>query len=119
LEIEKFQSIKPDGIRQELFAILVMSVIARILIIISTNSDVQSNTVEPQFKNSIITLASDMAIFASKNPVNSIEIFKEILMEIRRVKYYRSKKPRPSQPRVNKRPVNKWSETKMKKIASA
>jgi hypothetical protein len=46
-----------------------------------------------------------------------IEIIKEILTEIRRVKY-RSKKPRPSQPRVNKRPVNKWSGAKIKKIAS-
>jgi hypothetical protein len=46
-----------------------------------------------------------------------IEIIKEILTEIRRVKY-RSKKPRPSQPRVNKRSVNKWSGAKIKKIAS-
>lgn len=119
LEIEKFHSKTPEGIRQELFAILVMSVITRILMSFSTRTADSSLDAEPQFKNSIITLASDMAVFTAKDPVKAIEIFLEILTEIRRVKYYRSKKPRPSQPRVTRRPVSKWAEGKLKKMALA
>ncbi len=119
LEIEKFHSKRPDGIRQELFAILVMSVIARILMAISEDISEVPTKAEPQFKNSIMTLASDIAVFATKDPVKALEIFQDILVEIQRVKYYRPKEPRPSQPRVTKRPVNKWAEKKEKKLAVA
>jgi hypothetical protein len=73
---------------------------------------------EPQFKNSIMTLASDMAVFASQNPVKTLEVFQDILTEICRVRYYHPKKPRQSQPRVTKKPINKWTEGKTKKLAS-
>lgn len=117
LEIEKFHSKSPNGIRQELFAILVMSVITRILMVISVDIDETPAQAEPQFKNSIMALASDIVLFVSRDPVKSLEILQEILSEIRRVKYYRSKKARPPQPRVTKRPVNKWVKGKIKKLA--
>jgi len=114
LEIEKFHSKSPGGIRQELFAILVMSVITRILMAISMDMDGTAIKDEPQFKNSIMTLASDMAVFVSDDPARSLELYQEIIAEIRRVKYYRSKKPRPTQLRVSKRAVSKWAAGKLK-----
>jgi hypothetical protein len=117
LEIEKFHSKSPNGIRQELFSILAMSVIARILMVISMVSNETPTQAAPQFKNSIMALASDVVAFVSRDPVKSLEILQELLSEIRRVKYYRSKKPRPSQPRVSRRPVNKWVKGKMQKLA--
>ena len=117
LEIEKFHSRTPDGIRQELYAIMVMALISRMLMFIADETaDGKKWESEPQFKNAIMTIASDMAVFVSKDPLLTVEIFEEILTEIRRVRYYRAKKPRPSQPRVCKRPLNKWAEAKIKNL---
>ncbi len=119
LEIEKFHSRTPNGIRQELFAIMIMTLIARMLMFVAdeTCHDKPSEN-GPQFKNSIMALASEMATFVSKDPIRAIEIFEEMLTEIRRVRHYRPKKPRPSQPRVYKRPQNKWADAKIKNLAS-
>jgi hypothetical protein len=119
LEIEKFHSRTPDGIRQELFAIMVMALISRMLMFIADETaDSKKCENGPQFKNSIMTIASDMAVFVSKDPLRALEIFEEILTEIRRVRYYRAKKPRPSQPRVCKRPLNKWAAAKAKNLTN-
>jgi len=63
-----------------------------------------------------MTLAAEVAILIPENPQKVIEIFIEILEEIRRVKYYRPWRQRPSQPRVTKRPKNKWIENKRRKM---
>ena len=112
LEIEKFHSKTCNGIQQELFAVLIMTVISKTLMVLSSSGEI-----EPQFKNSIMALAYDAAVLAHEDPEIAIEIFKELLKEIARVKYYRPKKPRPSQPRVTKKPNNKWIVGKIKKSA--
>ncbi len=76
-------------------------------------------TAEPQFKNAIMTLASEAAVLAAEDPQKSIQIFEIILKEIQRVKYYRPKAPRPSPPRVTKKPLNKWADSKRKRTANA
>lgn len=117
LKIEQFHSRTPNGIRQELFAIMVMALISRMLMFIADEAtDGKKCESAPQFKNAIMTIAFDMAIFVSKDPLRTLEIFDEILTEIRGVRYYRAKKPRPSQPRVCKRPLNKWAEAKNKNM---
>ena len=72
---------------------------------------------ESQFKNAVIALSADAAFMVPDNPEKAAEIFKDILVEIAHVKYYRPKKPRSSQPRVNKSPLNKWQQNKTKKVA--
>ena len=111
LEVEKFHSHNPNGIRQELFSSMIMSVISRTIMALSSEHLNQNNQ-ECQFKNTIITLASEAAILVPENPEQAVTIFYEILDEITRVKYYRPKTSRPSQPRINKSPLNKWSKTK-------
>jgi hypothetical protein len=76
-----------------------------------------SQTHEYQFKNAIMTLASEAAILLPDNLQKAVEIFCEVLKEITRVKYYRCKLPRPTQPRVNKGPLNKWCMNKLKKAS--
>jgi hypothetical protein len=115
LEIEKFHGHTPNSIRQELFASVIMSVIARTLMVLSSESDAAAQR-GAQFKNAIFTLASEAAVLVPDDPEKAIEIFSEILDEISRVKYYRSKSCRPSQPRVTKRPPNKWCFGKRKKV---
>lgn len=116
MEIEKFHTKTVNGIFQELFAAMIMTVISRTLMVLS--SEIQNNGIEEfQFKNAIMALASDAAVLVPDNPEKAIDIFNEVLLEISRVKYYRPKQKRPSQPRVTKRPVNKWCKSKLKRTA--
>ena len=117
LDIETFHSQTENGIRQELFAILIMAVIARTLMVLITDPDHPSGA-EPQFKHAMITLASEAAILTPRCPELALVIFSELLHEIARVRYYRPKTPRPSQPRVSKKPINKWQLDKAKRLAS-
>lgn len=116
LDIETFHSQTENGIRQELFAILVMAVIARTLAALMTDHG-QSPKAEPQFKHAVITLAQEAAVLAPQCPELALAIFSELLSEIARVRYYRPKSPRPPQPRVSKKPVNKWQADKAKRMA--
>jgi hypothetical protein len=118
LDIEKFHGHTCNSIRQELLAAAIMSVISRTLMVLS--SEIFENTgKEVQFKNAIMTLASEAAILAPEEPEKAVIIFTEILEEISRVKYYRPKVPRPSRIRVTKKAINKWSTAKLKKTGNA
>jgi hypothetical protein len=118
LEIEKFHGKSSNSIRQELFAVVIMSVIARTLMVL-TDRVHGSGTAEFQFKNAIMTLAAEAAILVPDDPQRAIQIFSEILHAISCVKYYRPKSPRPTQPRVTKRPPNKWCAGRRKKLEKA
>jgi hypothetical protein len=108
LEIEHFHSRTPHGIRQELFSAMILTVIARTLMVLAANQ-VLADERECQFKNALLTLSAEAALLVPDNPEQAVVIFREVLQEIARVKYYRPRTPRPSQPRINKHPVNKWS----------
>ena len=116
MEIEQFHSKNINGILQELFAAVVMTVITRTLMVISSSFFGGDREYEFQFKNALMTLASEAAVLVPDYPEKAIGIFDEILFEISRVKYYPPKKSRLPQPRVNKRPPNKWSVNKSKKL---
>jgi Transposase DDE domain len=118
LEIEKFHGKSPNSIRQELYAVTIMSVIARTLMVVTSQVCGPSIT-EFQFKNAIMTFAAEAAILAPDDPEKAVEIFSEILAAISRVKYYRPKSPRASRPRVTKRPPNKWCSGRRKKMEKA
>jgi len=113
LEIEKFHTKTCNGIRQELFAVLIMTVISRTLMQLSPSGDL-----EPQFKNAVMALASEAAVLLPDDPLTAARIFREVLEEIARVKYYRPKIARLSQPRITKKANNKWCKDKVKKSRS-
>jgi hypothetical protein len=118
LEIEKFHGKTPNSIRQELFAVVIMSVIARTLMVVTSQVH-GPRTAEFQFKNAIMTLATEAAILVPHDPQRAVEIFSEILQAISRVKYYRPKSPRPPQSRVTKKPPNKWCFGRREKLMNA
>ena len=118
LAIESFHSRTCNGIYQELFAAVIMSVISRTLMQLSSQHFLDTFR-ECQFKNAVMTLASEAAVLSPENPEKAIRIFDDILKEIYRVIYYRPKKPRPGRPRVTKRGYNKWTIGKAKKAANA
>jgi hypothetical protein len=74
---------------------------------------------EPQFKQAMITLAQEAFVLTPKCPELALVIFAELLNEIARVRYYPPKTPRPSQPRVSRKPVNKWQVDQAKRMAEA
>lgn len=108
LEIETFHSESPNGIRQELLAAMIMSVMSRTLMMLAAEQLLPEGR-ECQFKHAIITLSSEAALLVPDAPEQALRIFRELLTELARVKYYRPTTPRASQPRINKHPLNKWS----------
>ena len=65
-----------------------------------------------------MTLADEAAVLLPDDPQTAARIFKEVLEEIARVKYYRAKTVRLSQPRITKKADNKWCKGKVKKSRS-
>jgi hypothetical protein len=118
LGIEQFHGKTGNSIRQELFAALIMTVIARTLMVLASQN-LDSDTGECQFKNAVMVLASDAAVLIPDNPEKAAQIFSEILNQIAAVKYYRPKMSRPSQPRVTKRAHNKWCTNRLGKLGNA
>lgn len=95
-----------------------MCVIARTLMNMAVPESLKEKYT-PQFKNAVISLALDAAVLTASNPEVAARIFKEILEEMERVKYYKPKIPRKSQPRVSNKPINKWQQDKTKRKANA
>ena len=118
LDIECFHSRTENGIRQELFAVLVMCVIARTMMVMAIPGSLKTKYT-PQFKNAVISLALDAAVLTSSNPEVAVRIFEEILKEMTRVKYYKLTNKRKSQPRVSNKPINKWQKAKAKRKDNA
>lgn len=151
LGVDTFHSRNSNGIRQELFAAMIMNVIAKILMLTSYDpkendsstkpedisdkpKDISEETPkettvsipgkskcmkasllkktrpEPQFKHAVMLLALEAAILTPANPGVAAKIFKGLLKEIRRVKYYRPKKPRISAIRITRKSINKWAD---------
>ena len=118
LGLNAFHSTTENGIRQELFAVLIMSVIARLMMVFEP-APCPQNKSRPQFRNAVMALAADAAILAPQSPELAIAIFQELLDEIARVRYYHPKKRRPPQPRVCKASINKWQQGRVGKLTSA
>lgn len=108
------------SVKQEMFAILIVAVIARTLAAISCIPKKGNKTIaEPQFKRATMALGADIAVLCSENSANAIHVLRELIIEIRRVKYHRPIEPRLPQPRVFKAPVNKWRNAKLQKLKGA
>jgi len=107
LGIETFHSQSVNGIKQALFAVIVMCVISRVMMVLVTDKS-PDRLYSPQFKNATISLAMDAALLTAENPEAALKVFQELLTEISRVKYYKPKKPRKPYPRVSRKPINKW-----------
>ena len=118
LDIETFHSQSVNVIKQELFAVIVMCVMSRVMMILVTDKS-PDRLHSPQFKNATISLAMDVALLAAETPEAALRVFQELLAEISRVKYYNPKQPRTPYPRVSRKPINKWQQDKGKRMADA
>ncbi len=115
-EIEHFHSRTVQGVQQELFAVMVLTVISRTMAVLSeTVHDLPPG--RAQRKHAAVVLAREVALLVPSDPLIALAIFEELLSEMARIQYYAPKRPRPSVPRISKKPRNKW-ETRAKIPAS-
>jgi hypothetical protein len=119
LQVQQFHSRTDNGVRQELYAVATMAVIARMLMALATDDNAVAPLPEPQFKHAVLSLAHASALLVNEQPCVALQLFAELLDEIGRVKYYRPRQPRPSQPRVCKQPTNKWICARAQRMAHA
>jgi hypothetical protein len=120
--IEQFHSHTPHGIRQDLFAILIGCVIARTLTALAVPSEsiaTAQSLVRPQLKNALMSFARDAALLAPAHLAKALGILQELRNAIRQVRYYQPKSQRPSRPRLNKQPANKWQSDRQRKLKEA
>ncbi len=108
MDLEHFHSKSSNGVKQELFASLIMMTIARILMH-SQTTDIQR---APQFKHAIHALAKDAYLLAANKPAVAKRLFTELLEDIGRVVYYRPRHKRKAYPRISKSTNNKWRESR-------
>ena len=101
--IETFHSQTGNGIRQELFTILLMTVLTHTFLVFKTDPAQPART-QPQFKHSMITQASEAALLTPTCLEVGLAKFQERLREIAHYCYYRPKMPRPLAPRISKAP---------------
>ncbi|PIE78716.1 MAG: transposase [Candidatus Delongbacteria bacterium] len=114
-KIENFHSKNYNGIMQELYAISILNIIARV---ISSNITEEEKIFkkEHQFKNTVTTLAINISVFCSKKVRKAQKVFKEIVDHINKLKYYRENKKEKSQPRVIKKTISKWYSNRKYKL---
>ncbi|MEJ5349493.1 MAG: hypothetical protein WHS46_12490 [Desulfosoma sp.] len=67
LEIERFRGKTPNSIRQELFAVVILSVVARTLTVIAPEVD-DPKGAEIQFKNAVMTPAAEATVLVLDDP---------------------------------------------------
>ena len=134
LDIEAFHTLSVNGVRQELFAVAIMAVIARTLMALSmelaleeeaassmpaSSTESRRTVPEPQFKHAIFCLAQDAAALVADDPQRALDLFAELLEQIGKVKYYRPTNPRPAQPRVSRQNISKWIRGRAAKMHAA
>jgi hypothetical protein len=134
LDIETFHTLSVNGVRQELFAVVIMAVIARTLMALSmelafeeeaassmpaSSTESRRTVPEPQFKHAIFCLAQDAAMLVADDPQRALDLFAELLEQIGQVKYYRPRNPRPAQPRVSRQNISKWIRGRAAKMDAA
>jgi hypothetical protein len=107
-DIERFHSRSVQGISQEFFAVMVLTVISRTMAALSeTLHEVPAG--RSQRKHASLALAREAALLSPSSPRKALWVFKELLSEMARVRYYPPKRPRPPAPRISKAPRNKWA----------
>ncbi|MBF0344950.1 MAG: IS4 family transposase [Nitrospirae bacterium] len=104
LEIEKLHSKTINGVLQELYAVMIMSVIARVLMALSEGDRGK----ELQFKNTVIALAKEAALLTPDAPQKAVEIFNELIEEISKVHLLSSERKKTISTTTYKKVKEKW-----------
>jgi hypothetical protein len=109
--LEKFHSRSPDGVRQELYAVLSCFLTARLLADPPQDGgfrQTRRGEVQPMDSHAFLLLARFAYLLTPEDPAAALAIFLDVVGEMRRAKYHRPKLKRAPQPRINKSPPGRW-----------
>jgi len=109
----KFHSKKKEGVLQELFASVLMSVVTRYHLYKERIKTKLKNA--PQYLSAITTITINLVKFISLPQEESIKYFARVMSIISISKYYKQEN-RPSKPRVTKSAPNKWKMGRRQKL---
>lgn len=108
LHVEQFHSRTANGILQELYAAMIISVVSRTLVrLCQLNTQIHSSV--PQFKNAVVSFASEAHVLTTTCVRAMGKVLNQLLLAINEVRYAAPKHRRPPQPRISKKPPNKWT----------
>ena len=107
VEANKFHSKSVDGVLQELYSYVFMSVITKYFIYKKEKKS--SSKGEPQFLNAITTLARKIPKLLYLKRKKSMVLFNKIMRIILSIRYYRQAN-RESYPRLSKQPRKRWND---------
>lgn len=115
LDVETFHSRTVNGVLQELYAVMTVTLIARLLAAFAERLyDLPPRRV--QAKNAVLAWAEEAALLSPDRPAKARTVLEALLEELRRVLYYLPTQARPPQPRVCKRSHNKWMEKRAARL---
>jgi hypothetical protein len=118
MHVECFHGKTPNSVLQELYAIAIVAVIARLLSVLMDQT-ASSGRGKCQLKNACIALAHNIALMATNDAPKAARFLEDLLEQIARVRYYRPTRSRPNQPRITKRSPNKWIQNRAQLAAPA
>jgi hypothetical protein len=117
MEIERFHGKTPNSVLQEMYAVAIVAVIARLLSVLVDETAQGAGTC--QLKNACVTLAHGAALLTVTDPATAARRLEDLLEQIAGVRYYAPTRARPNRPRITKRPANKWIEGRAKRATAA
>jgi hypothetical protein len=108
MDVEQFHSKTVNGVLQELYVAMAVSVIARTLMRLSPRVQrVQASL--PQFKNAVVSFAAEAFVLVGTFIRRKATVLRQLLQSISEVRYAPPRQRRPTQPRLCKKAPNKWS----------
>lgn len=125
MNLEEFHSKSINGILQEMYASLIISVITASMITLPIgDKKMRKKQVAEEkkcerrvhFKNAVMTFSTGVSLLVARAPERAMIILQELLQEIRQVIYYKPIINRKTQPRISKKPINKWTQRKNKRL---
>lgn len=125
MKLEDFHSKSINGILQEMYASLIISIITASLMTLATGEKKMEKKQESEkkkcekrihFKNAVMTFSTGVSLLVARDPERAILLLHDLLKEIRQVIYYKPIINRKTQPRISKKPINKWTQKKSKRL---
>lgn len=113
IEAGKFHSKKEEGIRQELFASVLMATVTKYHLFKEQRKEKRSTVT--QFLTAITIITQNLIKIISLSVEEAVKYFKKVMLVVSVGRYHKQQKRRAN-PRVTKSPPNKWKAKRVQKM---
>lgn len=119
-KIEYFHSRSVNSVKQELFAAAITMIMAQTLKAIAAPPRVMNKCIVfEQSKNAVAVFAQKLYVLTTASRRSAMALLERLAASFARHRYYQPKSPKPAQPRASKTPLNKWRNSKLKRMRRA